>query len=276
LQSAGVRLDTGSLNSPTLDGPGLTRSGERSTGGSFRPQLSGETPSGTFAPNPTLRGVAAYIDAVESMGASLAGRSETITSLVPDNPGPLREYISAGEAALKSGDRRSFARAADQFELASVLAPRAPEVLLNLVHANFGETVGSYAMAAYYLRDALRYAPRLPAAPLRPAQFFKDHPLVTERLDVLEHHIEDHPDDADARLVLAYFRWFADDREVDQIRRYLSEALAIAREDDDDATVTAVQTFWRGIAAAEAIDEPLKPATPSAEAPATRPAEDAP
>ncbi|MFW6133393.1 MAG: hypothetical protein ACOC8F_05805, partial [Planctomycetota bacterium] len=120
LDSAGVRLETGSSVPRPARGGSLTRGGERY-------ELPSTASGAGAVQRPTLTGAAAYLDAVESLGRSLANRSEPVTSLIPENEGPLRRYLSAGEAALQDA---AFAEAADQFELALARAPRSPEVLL--------------------------------------------------------------------------------------------------------------------------------------------------
>jgi hypothetical protein len=71
-------------------------------------------------------------------------------------------------------------------------------------------------------------------------------------------------------LLLAYFRWFEQERDVVGTRNLLSRALAAGQEKRDPLVIEAVETFWRGVVATGAVSGELVPQPPKA--PETMPA----
>ncbi len=202
----------------------------------------------------TLAAAFAYVQAVDVASESLGYGDEPIGTLVPDNEGLVRDRVEAGEAALQSGN---FREAVDQFEMAQQLAPRSPEVLLNLVHAHFGRSSSAYVMAAHYVRRAMEHSWRLPLAPLRPREFFGREAVFVNRLMALEEHVRLNPGDADAQLVLAYFRWFQEEPDVEKVRTALRQALLTALDSEDERAASAITAFWDGVRATGRAEQPL-------------------
>jgi len=217
--------------------------------------------------NPALSVANRYL---QSVGPSeLAARPQAnkpITSLVPSRRGVYAMLLALGEKAFRRGQTTAsssdFDVAFSYFERASVIAPHAPETLVSLTHARFATSSVAYAAAAHYLRQALKYLPELPLVPLRPKLFYGSDTAAASRyvrhLARLEKHLADMPDDVDALLLLAYFRWFSG--LTNDARVALATAMTIAVEDNDKDTVEAVDTFWAGMVRSGKASGKLLPA----------------
>ena len=68
------------------------------------------------------------------------------------------------------------------------------------------------------------------------------------------------PSDADARLILAYFRWFEGD--VDTAHEALAIALFLASRSSNAEQIEAVNTFWKGLVASGKVAGELIPQSP--------------
>ena len=199
--------------------------------------------------------------------ADIAASSETalksqvlpITSLVPTAPGLYRTHMMRGEEAFREGD---FHLAHSEFQSANHIGGKDPESLLSLAHAAYARSRFSYNEGALHMRRVLKVLPELPLVPLQPKVFFGEGPEAaeryTERIERLEERVTKSPQDANALLLLGYFRWFEGD--VDRAHRALAAALAGALRKEDEDQLTGIRTFWDGMVASGKISGDLKPA----------------
>jgi hypothetical protein len=193
----------------------------------------------------TLLGQSTSLAAARGFIASVGGSSglsdadESITTFVPDQPGQYRDKIHRGEELLKA---HNYISAYEQFKAASDIVQRAPEPFLNMAHAKFGE--GGYGMMAFYIRRALATMPQLPLVALRPKSFYENVAVYGDLMMRLETHLDDVPEDGDAQLILAYFRWFSETPEVATVQASLEKALAASQAEEK---VEAINIFWRAI-----------------------------
>ena len=175
----------------------------------------------------------------------------TITSLVPSQPSKYATLLAKGEAAFRRGQTssRDFAVAFNCFERASSIVPRAPETLLSLTHGRFATSSIAYAAAAYYLRRTLECLPELPLLPLKPRLFYGSDSAAAARyvrhLARLEKHLAKVPNDVDALLLLAYFRWF--NGRTDETKAALAKAMTFAIKSNDKEMAEAIDTFWKAM-----------------------------
>jgi len=218
----------------------------------------------------TLAAARAFAEAVGET-AKLEGADQTLTTLVPDQPGQYRDMMFRGEELLKSGQ---FVSAYEHFRVANDIVGRTPEPLLDMAHARFGSARFSYASPAYYIRRALKYMPELPRVPLRPKAFFKSPAVFGDRIIRLETHLDEKPNDGDALLVLAYLRWFAENPNIRVVRRSLQKALHLS---DSEEKTEAINIFWDALVAGgkakgKLTPKPPKPTTQPRKGPTTRPA----
>ena len=181
------------------------------------------------------RGFIASVGAVGGLDKS----DESIKTLVPDQPGKYRDMMQKGEELMQSG---SFIAAYEQFKVASDILGRSPEPFLSMAHARFG--VGGYGTTAFYIRRALAYMPQLPLVPLRPKNFYSNVAVFGDLIIRLKSYLDENPDNGDALLILAYFRWFADDSDVAAVRVALEKALAVSESEE---RIEAIHIFWRAI-----------------------------
>lgn len=209
---------------------------------------------------PTAFGLArAFVQELDKASSSLLQqRGQPITSLVPKNEGLYRKYMVRGDRSFRQGNYRE---AYAGFQIANDLGGHDPESYVCLVHTEFALSSHSYAKACYFLEQALRYMPELPLANLRPRGFYDNEAKYAQQLVALIDHIEKRPSDHEAILLLAYFRWFEDKRDVAGTQKLLSKALAAGLEKKDPFLIDAIETFWRGIVASgeatgELVPEP--------------------
>lgn len=171
-----------------------------------------------------------------------------VNSFVPQRPSEYAQWMKEGEAACRAGD---FEHAYELFVRAKSLAGKDPESHLSLAHAGVALAAFSYSEPALHVRMALRYLPELALAPLKPSAFFGDSPDGRQRyaqhLGRLAAHIAERPDDTDAQLLMAYFRWFEGDGPA--AREALSRAASSARAIEDADALEAVDIFWKGMVA---------------------------
>jgi hypothetical protein len=128
------------------------------------------------------------------------------------------------------------------------------------MHTQFALSRYSYAKAAYFLELALKRMPKLPAAPLRPIGFYGDSDKYAQHMYALDQHVQTSPFDGEAQLLLAYFRWFGEVRDIEAARTALSHALAAALKKKDTYLLEAVGAFWDGMVAGGAVSGKLAPA----------------
>ena len=207
---------------------------------------------------PTAFGLArAFVLELEKASSSLLQqRDQPITSLVPKNDSLYRKYMAKGDRSFRRGNYRD---AYTNFQIANDLGNHDPESYVCLLHTEFALSAYSYAKACYFLEQALRYMPELPLANLKPRGFYDNEGKYAQQLVALVDHTAKRPSDHEAILLLAYFRWFEDKRNVDDTRKLLAKALAAGMEKKDPLLIDAAETFWRGIVASGAATGELKP-----------------
>lgn len=214
----------------------------------------GKIRSAILTANPALSVANRYLRSVGPGELTVSPKaSKVISSLVPSQPSMYASLLALGEKAFRRGrtaeSSSDFVVAFNYFERASLIAPRAPETTLSLTHARFATSSVAYASASHYLRQTLRYLPELPLVPLKPKLFYGSDSAAASRyvrhLARLEKHLANMPDDVDALLLLAYFRWFSG--RTGETRAALEAAIKIAKEDGDKEMVKAVDTFWAGM-----------------------------
>jgi exonuclease VII small subunit len=212
----------------------------------------------------------AYLAAVEAASESrLEKRDEPITALVPTEPGPYRDYMLRGDRAFRANN---YHVAYTDFRIAHDIGRVDPESLIYLTHTQFALSRYSYAKAAYFLEKAIRLMPELPLADLRPRGFYASPAKFAEHLLSLEDHVRRSPYDAEAELMMAYFRWFGKGRDVDATRKALSYGLRGAMNRRDIRLVEAIEAFWDGMVAAGKVQGKLEPAEDPLAAATTKPA----
>jgi hypothetical protein len=86
--------------------------------------------------------------------------------------------------------------------------------------------------------------PQLPLVPIRPKGFYSSVAVFGDLMMNLETFLDDHPNNADALLVLAYFRWFSDKPDVATVRSALEKALAVSQS---ESRTEPIQIFWKAI-----------------------------
>lgn len=177
--------------------------------------------------------------------------SEPITSLAPPGDTPYAKHLRAGEAHFRKGD---YLKALEEFQLANVGRSREPESLLSLAHTHFALSKLSYSQATFYLAEVLQVLPELPAAQLEPAEFFANSTEYDRLTKQLVSHVEDNPSDAEAKMLLAYFRWFEGERE--KARALL---LAAKRSADRARLAEAADTFLQAISSPASEQTPAGP-----------------
>ncbi len=123
-------------------------------------------------------------------------------------------------------------------------------------HAQFGGKC--YSMAAYYLRQALRYMPRLPMVPLRPKAFYTDPSVYVQNVQDLDDYLDGHPQDTDALLLRAYYAWFDVDEADSAGKAQDLLQKALAGNNTPDMTLS-IEAFWDGMVASGKVKGPLRP-----------------
>ena len=198
--------------------------------------------------------------------SALAQRSVPITSLAPTEPGFLRDSMLKGERLFR---QEEYDESLDSFSLAHELAMGSPETMLSMFHARCALATNSYATPSYQLARVLEMMPELPLVPLQPKAFYDNVRRYGEHVKKLEEYCQDNPADADAHLVLAYFKWFNGD--VDQAVAALAQANITAEGPEDQKTIEAVDTFWDGMVASGLVEgktiEPQAEQDPPEQAP---------
>lgn len=144
--------------------------------------------------------------------------------------GGVPRVSSAADSYLTLGDRafreERYADAAHFYAKATELEPNVAVFYLVLSDALFA--TGDYGYAAFAIRTALELEPELVESSIDKRTFYSDPLAFDRQLAVLELYTEDHPADADARLVLAANLLFsgAPARAVDLLQDDLSAGLA--------------------------------------------------
>jgi hypothetical protein len=199
----------------------------------------------------------AYLRALEQSTASrLRDRTKPITTLVPGPASQYRDYMARGDRAFRANN---FLSAYTDFQIANDMGSRDPESMICLAHTQFALSRCSYVKASYYLQEALKAMPELPLANLRPRGFYGSAATYAEHLVSLQEYIERNGTDGEALLLLAYFRWYGQARDVAAAQNALSRSLRGALAANNTHLVEAVETFWDGMVAAGAVEGKLKP-----------------
>lgn len=206
----------------------------------------------------------AYLLALEAASASrLKDHSKPITSLVPQQPSLYRDHMAKGDTAFRADN---FHIAISEFQTAYDFNSRDAESLICLLHGQFAVSHYSYGKPAFYLQKALECMPELPLANLRPEGFFRARSVYAERIVALEDFAAQNPKDYEAQLILAYFRWFSEARDVKSAVAAVRAAYKAAAAKDDRLMAEAARTFWDGMVASGAVNGELVPATQPAAA----------
>lgn len=166
-----------------------------------------------------------------------------ITSLVPEGEGLYREYMQDGEKAFRDGD---YLRSYNKFRLANYIGQKDPESLLSMSHAQFAAKC--YPLSAYYLRQAIRYMPRLPMLPLKPKAFYSDASLYVKYIQELDDQLVARPHDADLLLLRAYYAWFDSDEIYPERTAQTCLQKAIATDPPPGVTLS-IEQLWEGMVA---------------------------
>ena len=196
-----------------------------------------------------------FVQALEQASASLLRQSDKpITTLVPQRESIYRTYMLRGDKAFRQGNYRE---AYANFQIANDLGDKDPESFICMLHSEFALSAVSYAKASYFLEQTLRYMPELPLANLRPRGFYESQAKYAEQLVGLQEHVRKNPADHEAMFILAYFRWFEQDRDVEGTKDLLSKALAAAERKKAPLMIDAISTFWKGMVASGAVSGEL-------------------
>ena len=223
----------------------------------------------TQSGSPTAFGLArAFVQELDRSSKSLLrSQSQPITSLVPTQPSTYRTYMQRGDQAFRQGNYRE---AYANFQIANDLGDHDPESIICMLHSEFALSSVSYAKPCYYLEQALKYMPELPMVNLRPRGFYDSQAKYAKQFVDLQEYVDKNPADHEATLVLAYFTWFQQDRDVKTTKLLLSRTLAAGEKMKDPLVIEAVETFWRGIVATGAATGQLTPTSAKAPNPPPR------
>lgn len=149
-----------------------------------------------------------YLVQIDASTATAAAKGRVLTTLVPEVPGMYRDLMEQGQQALMAGSWLDVQKAVDAFSKAQLLTDRNPDVTLSLAHAHFIVARYSYALPSEYLQQTLILLPELPLVQLEPRIFFGSAETYDKRIEILNGYLKEHPDDPDALLMQAYFKWF--------------------------------------------------------------------
>lgn len=223
-------------------------------GGRFStPRFSGETS--------VMSSARAYLEAIGATSALSAGRTQPITSLAPTDSSPYSKYMREGERYFRQKD---YYKAFNEFQLANFIDEDDPSSLLSMAHATFATSSLSYYAAAYYLRQAIDSFQELPVMPLQPRDFFGERAEYAKRLTLLEERVNRAPADAEALLLLAYFRWF--DGGTEAACAALSKAHAASKGE----LKKSIEGFWKGMVASGKVSGTLEQPIPRPAASTTK------
>jgi len=132
------------------------------------------------------------------------GGTAPVQAAAPVDAGPTPlsaaglRYLELGDTAFS--DMR-FADAVHFYARAVEFDPG--RGMLHLVLADALFATGDYHYGAHQIRKAIELEPSLVDVPVDKHQFYTDPTEFDRQLAVLELYVKDHPDDVDARLVLA-------------------------------------------------------------------------
>lgn len=129
--------------------------------------------------------------------AALLPRSAGVGGTAPVNSVAQR-YVELGDTAFRAG------RWSEAVQLYAHALEQQPGVgVLHLVLADALFATGDYHYAAFSLRRAFALDPALASAAIDKRSFYSDPLEFDRQLARLETYVKEHPEDADARLVLA-------------------------------------------------------------------------
>lgn len=192
-----------------------------------------------------------YLAAIEHKSATRKDRQdESITTLVPVNPGVYRDKMQAAEAAFRN---RQFREAISLYDMAGGLSSNSPESLLGRMHAYFAASTNAYALPALYLKNTLECFPELPLVNINLKAFYSDPIQYRRDLTALERYVKNNPKDADAQLVLGYFLWR--EGEIDNSKKALNMAVEYSKQPELNE---AIDTLWSGMVASGKVSGKLE------------------
>jgi hypothetical protein len=251
--------------------------------GSGDQEVIGPTPEAMEEPGERKKGesIAAiianqYLDTIGANTSEAIAEKRAVTTLVPEVPGAYRDLMARGEQAMLGGEVH---QAIDAFMEAKLLTYRNPDVLLSLAHGHFLLSRFSYVSASQYLQETLITLPELPLVQLEPKQFLGGADVYDARMARLEEHLRNQPDDPDALLLRAYFKWFEPDgtkAAVESLRKawVASKAIkpigSIGYDSIGSQVREAIEVFWTGMVKSGRASGSLAPTTRPA--PTSRPA----
>ena len=120
-------------------------------------------------------------------------------AVVPSSLSAAAErYLSLGDSAFREG---RYTDAVQFYAKAVEFAPKEGALYLVLADALFAS--GDYHYGAYAIRKGLELDPALADASIDKREFYPNPADFEHQLAVLEQYVQDHPQDRDARLVLA-------------------------------------------------------------------------
>ena len=194
---------------------------------------------------------ATYVAAIKHKSAVQKDQpEETITTLVPENPGIYRDKMEAAETAFSN---REFSEAVLLYDLAAGLSSNSPESLLGMMHTYFAASTGGYSLTALYLKNTLECFPELPLVNIDLKSFYSD-PLDYRRdISRLEKYVRNDPKDASAQFVLGYFLWR--EGEINDSKKALTAALKYSGRKELNE---AIDTLWSGMLASGKVSGKLQ------------------
>ena len=194
---------------------------------------------------------ATYVAAIEHKSATPKNQGEdTVTTLVPENPGVYQDKMLAAEIAFRN---QEFRDAVLLYGMSLDLSSGSPESLLGMMHTHFAASTDTYALAALYLKNTLECFPELPLVNIDLKAFYADPIQYRRDLSRLEKYVENNPENADAQLVLGYFLWR--NGEINDSKKALNMAVEYSGQKELDE---AIDTLWSGMVASGKVSGKLQ------------------
>lgn len=207
--------------------------------------------------------IQAFLDVREKARQEvLANPENPILSFVPDLPGRYHDLMADGERAFRNGAYQQALN--DFFAATQVSRSQTPGALLSLSRAYVAGDNPSYSSAAMYLSWALQMEPMIPLVNIRPQTFYGNSDDYDRDMARMDTYVKENPNDAEALLVLAYWKWRAD--QAEQAAGLLAEAQRKAVKQDTVQGVALlmkamessgkIKSFRSELKMADAVDYP--------------------